>query len=57
MDKGHTLKQVKQMVHGQYPLLEESGSALQLTRLGRKVAVIEDQLREIHHGTEVIDRN
>ena len=41
MDKGHTLKQVKQMVHGQYPLLEESGSALQLTRLGRKIAAIE----------------
>jgi DNA helicase HerA-like ATPase len=39
--KGHSLKQVKQMVHGQYPLLEESGSALQLTRLGRKIAAIE----------------
>jgi hypothetical protein len=41
MDKGHTLKQVKQMVHGGYLLLEESGSALQQTRLGRKIAMIE----------------
>jgi hypothetical protein len=41
MDKRHTLKQVKQMVHGQYPPLEESGSGLQPTRLGRKTAVIE----------------
>ena len=43
IDKGHTLKQVKQMVHGQYPLLKESGSGLQLTRLGRKIAAIENQ--------------
>ena len=41
--EGHTLKQVKQMVHGQYPLLKESGSGLQLTRLGRKIAAIENQ--------------
>jgi len=29
------------MVRGQYPLLEESGSALKLIRLGRKIAAIE----------------
>ena len=57
MDRGHTLKQLKQMVQGRYPLLEESGSALQLTHLGRKIAMIEDQLYQIHHGTEVVNRS
>jgi hypothetical protein len=40
MDKGHTPKQVKQMVRGHHPLPEESGSALKLIRLGRRIAVI-----------------
>jgi Helicase HerA, central domain len=54
MDRGHTPKQIKQIVSGQYPLLEENEPILHLTPLGRKVAMIEDQLNQGRHGTEVV---
>jgi hypothetical protein len=37
------------MSESRVPLLEESCSALQLTRLGRKIAAIEYQPPEMHH--------
>jgi hypothetical protein len=56
MDKGHTLKQVRQLGHGRYALLEEHGSALHLTSLGRKIAKIEDELSTAQQRTEVINK-
>ena len=56
MDEDHNLKQVKQMVHGQYALLEESGSELQLTRLGKKIDVIEDHPCEAQPRTGVVNK-
>ena len=40
VEKGYSNRQLKQMIHGSYPILEESGAALRLTRFGEKVAVL-----------------
>jgi Helicase HerA, central domain len=57
MDAGHTRKQIRQIVRGRYALLEESGPALHLTSLGRKIAKIENELGTVRHRTEVINKN
>jgi hypothetical protein len=39
-EKGYSNKQLKQMVHGTFPIAEMSGSLLVLTKLGEKLAAV-----------------
>jgi hypothetical protein len=40
VEKSYSNKQLKQMIHGRFPVMEYAGSQLILTRLGEKIAAL-----------------
>ena len=42
VEKGYSNKQLKQMVHGVFAIASISGSELELTRLGKKIALVHE---------------